>query len=73
MLILNQASIKLSKGFRDGEENIKLEEKNKAGYTAKTSCGRVGRGVFKLFDLCLRADGRMNGRKKALIELCVGN
>ena len=27
MLIFNQASIKLSKGFRAGEENKKLEEK----------------------------------------------
>ena len=42
MLIYNKESIKLSKGFRDGEENEKLEEKNKAGYKAKTSCGQVG-------------------------------
>ena len=36
MLIFNQASIKLSKGFRAGEENKKLEEKNEAGYTVES-------------------------------------
>ena len=77
MLILNQASIKLSKGFRDGEENIKLEEKNKAGYTAKTSCGRVGRGGnahFHTLQLVLMdgpinrpTDRRMDEWTKALL------
>ena len=76
MLILNQASIKLSKGFRDGEENIKLEEKNKDGYTAKTSCRRVGRGGNAHFhtiqpDHHGPTDHRTDGRTKPLIEWLV--
>ena len=38
--------------------------RNKAGYTANTSCGRVGRGenaVFPLFDSCPRTDWRTDG------------
>ena len=83
MLILNQASIKLSKGFRDGEENIKLEEKNKAEYMATTSCGRVGRGGnahFHTFRLVFMdrptdrpTDRWTDGRKKPFIELRVRN
>ena len=50
------------KGFGDGEENQKLE--NKAGYTGNTSCRRVGRGGyarFPTFRLVL-TDQRTNGR-----------
>ena len=51
---------------------------NKAGYTANTSCGRVGRGGnarFHTFQLDHhgRKDQRTNGRTKPLIELRVRN
>ena len=56
---------------------------NKAGYTANTSCGRVGRvgnacfHTFRLVFTDQRTDGptdrRTNGRTKALIELRVRN
>ena len=51
---------------------------NKAGYTANTSCGRVGRGrnvrfhTFHTFRLVF-TDGPTDGRAKALIELRVRN
>ena len=50
-------------------------KKNKAGYTANTSCGRVGRGANARFHtFCLMVtDGRTDGRTKALIELRVRN
>ena len=57
--------------------------KNKAGYTANTSCGRVGRGGnarFHTFRLVFtdrptngRTDGRTDGQTKPLIELRVRN
>ena len=61
----------------------KLSRRNKAGYTANTSCGRVGRGrnaCFHTFRLVF-TDQRTNqptnrptdGRTKPLIELRVRN
>ena len=54
-------------------------KKNKAGYTANTSCGRVGRGgnarfhTFRLVFTDGRTDRPTDGRTKALLELRVRN
>ena len=75
-------------GWRHLKEENKLflsyEYQNKAGYTANTSCGRVGRGGnarFNTFQLDHhgptnqrtngRTDGRTDGRTKPLIESLV--
>ena len=62
------------------EKNEKMKTKNnKAGYTANTSCGRVGRGgnarfhTFRLVFTDRPTDGPTDGRTKALIELRVRN
>ena len=48
--------------------------KNKAGYTANTSRGRVGRGGDACFPtFWLERDGPTDGWTKALIELRVRN
>ena len=53
--------------------------KNKAGYTANTSCGRVGRGgnacfhTFRLVFTDRPTDRLTDGRTKPLIELRVRN
>ena len=68
-LIYGQIKMSLVVEWSDGE-NVEGKEKvkaahralrNKAGYTANTSCGRVGRGVFTLSN-SITMDGRTNGR-----------
>ena len=62
----------LGEKYKDSERN-----KNKAGYTANTSRGWVGRGGnagFSTFRLVLTngpTDGRSDGRTKPLIESLV--
>ena len=56
-----------------------FDKKNKAGDTANTSCGRVGRGgnarfhTFQLDHHDGPIDRRTDGRTKPLIELRVRN
>ena len=62
----------------ESKNDVLQSKRNKAGYTANTSCGRVGRGgnagfpTFQL-DHSGPTDGRMDGRTKPLIELRVRN
>ena len=49
-----------------GLKSSKIIHTNKAGNTANTSCGRVGRGGFAHFPADQRMDRRTDGRTKPL-------